>query len=71
MHAPLSRLLTVLAQIRVPVAFATRPVTIALLRKPITSKLRQIINVPSPGGLTWSVGMMLISDTACLTDLGC
>ena len=35
------------------------------------SELRHIVNVLSPGGLTWSVGMMSISDTACLTDLGC
>ena len=30
-HAPLSRLVTALAQVRVPVAFLTRPGTLALL----------------------------------------
>ena len=52
-------------------AFLTRPGTLALLsiKKPMTSELHHIVNVLSPGGLTWSVGMMSISDTAYLTDL--
>ena len=38
--------------------------------KRITYELRNIVNVLSPGGLTWSVGMMSIFYTAHLMDLG-
>ena len=40
-------------------------------KKLITSELRHIVNVLSPGGLTWSVGMISIYDTAYLMDIGC
>ena len=39
-------------------------------KKLIASGWRHIVNVHSPGGLTWSVSMMSIFDTARLTDLG-
>ena len=57
----------VFAHTRVPVAFFQ-------VRYSDADKNRLCLNdvtlyILSPGGLTWSVGMMSIFDTACLTEL--
>ena len=46
-----------------------KPGILALL-KSITSELRHIVNVLSPGGLTWSIGMMSLFNIVHLTYLG-
>ena len=50
-------------------AFLTKPGIFALLRNRL--RLNDVtLSMFSPGGLTWSVGMLSIFDTARMTDLG-